>query len=183
MQVQKLETLQTELPLEFLNYLHEKINGNGENRGGRPHFLSVLAKEGKDPKEELLNIIEHAWIKNQNLKQIGKDYGTKRQNIYRILRDIENLSPRMKGQISPSTFAPSRVERNSIFQTSTQAIMSRSRTTSRELNVTDSNVTEIRFKSRGELGHSSKVEIQLIGLLMKFAIFSRLFPGDHNQEC
>jgi hypothetical protein len=94
------EIIHAELPFEFLNYLHEKINGKGENRGGRPHFLSVLAKEGKDPKEELLNIIERAWIKDQNLKQIGKDYRTKRRNIYRILRDIENLSPRMKGQIA-----------------------------------------------------------------------------------
>jgi len=96
----QIELQKVELPLALLVYLHEKVNGNGDSKGGRPHFLSVLAKEGKDPKEELLNICEQAWIKNRSIFLIAKDYRSKYQNVYRTLRDIENLSSTMKQEIA-----------------------------------------------------------------------------------
>lgn len=96
----QVQAQKVEMPLTLLVYLHKKVNGNEGNKGGRPHFLALLAKDGKDPKEELLNICEQAWIKNRNFGLIAKDYGSKYLNIYRTLRDIEHLSPTMKQQIA-----------------------------------------------------------------------------------
>jgi hypothetical protein len=88
---------QKQYPAKLEEYVKEKVEANG--KGGRPHILSVVAKAGRDPKEEILNIIERAWIKNQGLKAIAKDYETKRQNIYRTLFDIERLTPTIKEEI------------------------------------------------------------------------------------
>ena len=87
-----------QVPLKFEEYVNGKIAQNG--KGGRPHLLSVLAKQGKDPKEELLNICEQAWIKNRTLNLIAKDYASEYLNVYRTLKDIENLSPTMKEEIA-----------------------------------------------------------------------------------
>jgi hypothetical protein len=59
--------------------------------GGRPHFLELLAARKQDPKDELLNICERAWIKNLSLTKIAKDYDTSGKTLYRLLKDLEPL--------------------------------------------------------------------------------------------
>jgi DNA-binding CsgD family transcriptional regulator len=97
MQIQ-VEALQQQPPLEFLSYVHEKTAKNITL--GRPNFLSLIAREGRDPKEELLNICEQAWIKGRRLSLIAKDYGTTAKTIYNLLRDIENLELGMKDAVA-----------------------------------------------------------------------------------
>jgi hypothetical protein len=87
-----------QVPAKFEEYVKGKVTQNG--KGGRPHLLSVFAKQGKDPLEEILNICEQAWIKNRSLNLISKDYDTEYQNVYRTLKDLENLSPTMKEEIA-----------------------------------------------------------------------------------
>jgi hypothetical protein len=84
---------QKELPFQFLEYVNSKTRKNED--GGRPHFLMRLAKN-KDPKEELLNILELAWLRNKNLRIIARDYNATYQTIYRIFRDLKPL----KGQLA-----------------------------------------------------------------------------------
>lgn len=87
-----------QVPVKFEEYVNGKVAQNG--KGGRPHLLSVIAKQGKDPKEELLNICEQAWVKDRSIFLIAKDYSSKYQNVYRTLQDVENLSPTMKDDIA-----------------------------------------------------------------------------------
>jgi hypothetical protein len=77
--------IQKEVPPQFVVYVNSKIV---RKEAGRPHFLMTLGKD-HDSKEELLNILELAWIKGKNLGAIAKDYNTTYQTIYRILKDLE----------------------------------------------------------------------------------------------
>jgi hypothetical protein len=63
-------------------YVKKKIVKNG----GRPHFVSELAG---DPKEQLLNILEDAWIKNRQTRGIAKEYKASYKTIERLLQDFE----------------------------------------------------------------------------------------------
>jgi len=75
-----------EIPTEFKIYVESKIEKNG--KGGRPHFLQLLAKD-RDAQEELLNILELAWIKNRSFGSIARKYKTKYDTIYRMVNDLE----------------------------------------------------------------------------------------------
>jgi hypothetical protein len=83
---------QVKLPTEFTDYVQKKANQNG----GRPHFLCQIAKSGKDPEEELLNILEFLWLKNRTVGSMARKYKTTYHTIYRIVQDIE----RMKEEIT-----------------------------------------------------------------------------------
>jgi hypothetical protein len=107
--------VQKELSPQFLEYVDSRIIRNGE--GGRPHFLTALAKispsipefegseEDKEKElqkeihkvfvEETLNILESAWIKNRSIGEIGKKYGTTSKTIYRLLKDLESMKPEL----------------------------------------------------------------------------------------
>jgi hypothetical protein len=100
MQIQ--ETVQAQIPLEFLNYVHEKVEKKVNNQGGRPHFLQILAKD-HDVIEETLNIVELAWIKDRPLGSIGSDYGTNYLTIYRILKDLEPLKAQLANYLKTAT--------------------------------------------------------------------------------
>jgi hypothetical protein len=100
MQVQA-ETVQTQIPLEFLNYVDEKLSKNID--GGRPHFLSLIARLGRDPQEELLNICEAAWIKNRSLRLIANDYAANPKTVYRILKDLEPLKKQLANYLKTAS--------------------------------------------------------------------------------
>jgi len=73
------------LPRQFEAYISQKLQKNC--LGGRPHFIKDLAKE-RDPKEEILNILELAWLKNRPIGSIARKYKTTYQTIWRIFRDL-----------------------------------------------------------------------------------------------
>lgn len=100
MQVQ-VETVQAQIPLEFLSYVRDRVARNIE--GGRPHFLNLLAKRGRDPHEEILNICEQAWIKNRNLRLIAKDYDTNPKTVYRVLKDLEPLKAQLANYLGTAS--------------------------------------------------------------------------------
>jgi len=75
------------LPPEFLSYINQKLEKNHE--GGRPHFIQQLAKQDREPIDEVLNILERAWIKNESITKIAKNYNTKYKTIWRLLGDLE----------------------------------------------------------------------------------------------
>ena len=97
----QIETVQGQIPLDFLNYVHEKLSRN--IRGGRPHFLVLIARQGRDPREELLNICEKAWIKNRSLGSIAKDYNTNSKTIYRLLKDLESLKTHLASYLKTAS--------------------------------------------------------------------------------
>jgi len=51
--------------------------------------FAELAKSGRDPEEELLNIFEDAWIKERRLRSIAREYHTGYNTIMRLLEDFE----------------------------------------------------------------------------------------------
>jgi hypothetical protein len=81
-----------ELPSEFVEYVKGKLAKNGE--GGRPHILALISRE-RDPQEELLNILELAWIKDRNIGTIATSYNTKYLTIYRMLKDLEPIKAQL----------------------------------------------------------------------------------------
>jgi hypothetical protein len=87
MQIQ-IENEQVKIPQEFTKFLHKKLKKNV--KGGRPSFISQLSKD-RDAQEEILNITELAWIKNKGLTTIAKKYGTTKDSIWRLLRDLTPL--------------------------------------------------------------------------------------------
>jgi len=75
------------LPKDFISYIKEKSVINGD--GGRPNFLQVCKKEGKDPLEVVLDILELNWLKNRPYRQIAKKKDTSYHTIFRLLKDCE----------------------------------------------------------------------------------------------
>lgn len=78
---------ETEIPKALTEYINNKTQNS--KAGGRPHFLLQTAKQGRDPKQELLDILEYAWLKNRSIRSIGRKYKTSYLTIYRILQDLE----------------------------------------------------------------------------------------------
>lgn len=81
-----------ELPPEFATYIEAKTKINGGK--GRDHFLLQIAKANKNVEDEVFNIIERAWVKNQSIYQIVRYYKkqghrTSYHTIYRLLQDLE----------------------------------------------------------------------------------------------
>ncbi|NIO36595.1 hypothetical protein GTO27_02720 [Candidatus Bathyarchaeota archaeon] len=72
----------------FNTFIKRKLEKNGS--GGRPHFIKELAKT-YDPKDELLNMLEHLWINKQSISTIAHRYKTSYHTIYRLLQDIDHL--------------------------------------------------------------------------------------------
>ena len=76
-----------EVPDGFKTYTTVKLEKNGH--GGRPNLLQQLEEQGRDPIEELWNIVEYAWIKNRSIGSIARKYKVEYSTIYRILKDLE----------------------------------------------------------------------------------------------
>ena len=83
--------LKAKLPSAFLEYIDSKTQPN--ESGGRPHFLLMIAKQGRDPNETLLNILEDAWLKGKPLGAIAKHYHTSYDSIWRLLKDLKEFKP------------------------------------------------------------------------------------------
>jgi hypothetical protein len=81
-----METATEILPHLFERFVAGKLERNGE--GGRPHFVQILAKE-HDPKEEILNILEQAWIKNKTPRAIAQHYKVTNMTIYRLIQQCK----------------------------------------------------------------------------------------------
>lgn len=92
----QLSTNQKDVPLKFVEYVNGKVESG---KGGRPHFLSLIAKKNKDPEGELLKICKLAWIQNKSITLIAKDYDIDPKTIERMLKDLEELEPMMKEKI------------------------------------------------------------------------------------
>ena len=84
----KIEIDQIQIPQEFVTFINKRLEKNGE--GGRPSFLQVLSKE-RNPTDEVLNILELAWLKNKSYGIIAKKYSTSYHTIYRLTQDLEPL--------------------------------------------------------------------------------------------
>jgi hypothetical protein len=72
-------------PSFFVKYVNEKTEKNAE--GGRPHFIKILARH-RDPKEEVLNILESAWLKGRSTASLARKYETTYQTVWRMLQDL-----------------------------------------------------------------------------------------------
>lgn len=83
--------LKAKLPSAFLEYIDSKTRPN--ESGGRPHFLSVIVKQGRDANEILLDILEDAWLKGKLLGAIAKHYHTSYDSIWRIIKDLKQFKP------------------------------------------------------------------------------------------
>ena len=53
----------------------------------------MIAKQGRDPNETLLNILEDAWLKGKSLRTIAKHYQTSDDSIWRLLKDLDEFKP------------------------------------------------------------------------------------------
>jgi len=82
-----VETTQIGLPQDFIIYIKQKSEVNGD--GGRPNFLQVCKKEGKDPLEVVLDILELNWLKNRTYRKIATKFNTSYHTIFRLLRDCD----------------------------------------------------------------------------------------------
>lgn len=104
--LKNLQIPKISLPKEFLDYVHEKVEKNGRNgKGGRPHFLQQIASKDIDPQDELLFILERAWLRLDSPRKIARHYGTTYQTIWRILQD---LKPYKRPIADYLTFVPRR---------------------------------------------------------------------------
>jgi len=74
------------MPQTFTSFINKKLEKNGN--GGRPHFLQELAAD-RDVQNEVLNILELAWIKSRSLGSIARRYKTSYHTIYRLLQGLE----------------------------------------------------------------------------------------------
>jgi hypothetical protein len=81
-----IENEQVKIPQDFSSFLHKKLKRNAN--GGRPSFISELAKD-HNISEEILNILELAWIKNKGITTIANKYHTTKDPIWRLLKDLE----------------------------------------------------------------------------------------------
>lgn len=81
------QTQRINLPQEFKLLIGNRIEQNGE--GGRPHFLRRLAQENYEPLKETLNILQRAWLRQESITKIAKDYKTSYHTIWRLLQDLE----------------------------------------------------------------------------------------------
>jgi hypothetical protein len=75
-----------QLPSFFDDYIDKKTAKN--SAGGRPHFVRLLARE-KDPREEVLNILEAGWLKNKSIGSLARKYETTYQTVWRLLQDLQ----------------------------------------------------------------------------------------------
>lgn len=75
-----------EFPHEVEEYIRLKVEKNGS--GGRPHFVSVLAKTG-NARDILLDILEAVWLKNKGVGAQARRYNTTYQTIWRVIQDLE----------------------------------------------------------------------------------------------
>jgi hypothetical protein len=71
--------------------------------GGNPHFLLKLKAEGKDVQEELLNILEEAWIKNRGDASLAKKYGVSVDPIYRVRKHCEQWKNEIVAYLQTTT--------------------------------------------------------------------------------
>ena len=53
----------------------------------------MIANQGRDPNETLLNILEDSWIKEKSLRAIAKHYQTSDDTIWRLLKDLDEFKP------------------------------------------------------------------------------------------
>lgn len=83
----KVEIQTRALPASFLEYVNSKLERNG--KGGRPHFVSELAKQGKDPTETILDLCELAWIKGRGPGDIAEKYKVEPMTLWRLFQDLE----------------------------------------------------------------------------------------------
>lgn len=74
------------LPYRFEIFISQKLKKS--NLGGRPHFIKKLANE-RDPKEEVLKILEYVWLKGRSIQSIARKYYTTYQTIWRLLQDLD----------------------------------------------------------------------------------------------
>lgn len=81
------ETRQISIPSEFVAFIEKKSKVNGE--GGRPNFLQLCKKQGKDPKEVVLDILEMNWVKNRTYRKIATKFNTSYHTIFRLLKDCD----------------------------------------------------------------------------------------------
>ncbi len=80
----------------------EKKLRNG--KAGRPNLLTQFAKQGKDPYDELMNILRMAYIYNKKTGEIAKKYGVSRWTIKRLLSEIEQNFDMQKLQEMVKTY-------------------------------------------------------------------------------
>jgi len=85
--IHKFQPPSLRVPQGFVDFINGKLENNGE--GGRPHFLQVMAAQHRDVQNEVLNILEFAWIKNRSLGSIAGRYKTSYHTIYRLIHDLE----------------------------------------------------------------------------------------------
>jgi len=82
--------MKTKIEDQLQDYIATKVLANG----GRPHFFKILHKDGKIPKDELMNILELSFIKGKSDRNIANRYVKKGFNIkyitiFRIRKDLE----------------------------------------------------------------------------------------------
>jgi hypothetical protein len=84
--------IEREAEVQFPQFLTDFVNERLRNKlfGGRPHFIQQLAKD-HNVTEELLNILELAWIKNKPIRSIAKQYNISYYTIYRLLQELEPM--------------------------------------------------------------------------------------------
>jgi len=87
--MQATQEIQPELPEAFNAYIQQKLMNGKE--GGRPNLLQRLKKENRDVKNEILNILELAWLKNRGLRRIARKYHTTYITVWRLLQDLEPM--------------------------------------------------------------------------------------------
>jgi hypothetical protein len=102
--------MSTKIPQGFITFIERKLEKNSE--GGRPNFVHALT-EDHDPLNEILNIVELAWIKGKSYGQVAKKYKTSYHTIWRLLQELEPLkkqlvtylqsTPRRKRFYNPAT--------------------------------------------------------------------------------
>ena len=84
----KTKINRTQFPHDFITFIHRKLEKN--RKGGRPNFLHVLAADN-DVHNEVLNILELAWVKRKPLRKIARKFGTSYDTIRRLTQNVETL--------------------------------------------------------------------------------------------
>lgn len=86
-----IENQQVKIPQDFTTFLDKKLKRNTK---GRKSFISELAKT-HDITEEILNILELAWIKHKGLTTIANKYNISKDPIWRLLKALEPFKPQL----------------------------------------------------------------------------------------
>jgi len=80
------------LPSQFEAFISEKLTQNC--RGGRPHFIRKLARE-REPREQVLDILEAVWLKDKSIGSFAKKFSTSYVTIYRLIQGFECWKPQI----------------------------------------------------------------------------------------